>query len=77
MSTIRGDQLAAALGAYDRWMNFRKLVDGRPVSGGASAGAGGGAGAGSGAAAGGHGPGAGGANVGEPGGAGADKGFID
>jgi stage II sporulation protein D len=24
---IRGDQLAAALGAYDRWMRFRKIVD--------------------------------------------------
>jgi stage II sporulation protein D len=24
---IRGDQLAAALGAYDRWMTFRKVVD--------------------------------------------------
>jgi SpoIID/LytB domain protein len=25
-STIRGDQLAAALGAYDRWMSFRKVA---------------------------------------------------
>lgn len=37
-TTIRGDQLQAALGAYDRWMSFRKLVDGRvaggPVTGG-------------------------------------------
>jgi hypothetical protein len=24
---IRGDQLAAALGAYDRWMTFRKVAD--------------------------------------------------
>jgi stage II sporulation protein D len=27
VSKIRGDQLAAALGAYDRWMAFTKLVD--------------------------------------------------
>jgi stage II sporulation protein D len=26
-SMIRGDRLAAALGAYDRWMTFRKIVD--------------------------------------------------
>jgi stage II sporulation protein D len=26
---IRGDQLADALGAYDRWLSFRKLVDGK------------------------------------------------
>jgi len=26
---IRGDQLASALGAYDRWMSFTKLVDGK------------------------------------------------
>src|SRR6187551_1794850 len=32
---IRGDQLAAALGAYDRWMSFQKLVDGKVVEGGA------------------------------------------
>ncbi len=31
---IRGDQLAAALGAYDRWMTFRKIVNGKPVGGG-------------------------------------------
>jgi stage II sporulation protein D len=29
---IRGDQLQAALGAYDRWMSFRKIVNGKPVS---------------------------------------------
>jgi stage II sporulation protein D len=29
VTKVRGDQLAAALGAYDRWMNFRKLVDGK------------------------------------------------
>ncbi len=28
-TTIRGDQLQSALGAYDRWMTFRKVVDGR------------------------------------------------
>jgi len=33
-SMIRGDQLASALGAYDRWMTFRKLVDGKPAAGG-------------------------------------------
>jgi stage II sporulation protein D len=33
-ATIRGDQLAAALGAYDRWMDFRKLVNGKAVGGG-------------------------------------------
>jgi stage II sporulation protein D len=31
---IRGDQLASALGAYDRWMAFTKLVNGKPVDGG-------------------------------------------
>jgi len=31
---IRGDQLASALGAYDRWMTFRKIVNGRVVGGG-------------------------------------------
>jgi stage II sporulation protein D len=30
VTKIRGDRLASALGAYDRWMNFRKLVNGRP-----------------------------------------------
>ncbi len=29
ITRIRGDQLAAALGGYDRWMNFRKLVNGK------------------------------------------------
>jgi stage II sporulation protein D len=33
-TTIRGDQLQVALGAYDRWMTFRKVVDGRVVGGG-------------------------------------------
>jgi stage II sporulation protein D len=34
VTKIRGDQLAAALGGYDRWMNFRKMVDGKTVEGG-------------------------------------------
>jgi stage II sporulation protein D len=29
VTKIRGDQLAAALGGYDRWMTFRKVVDGK------------------------------------------------
>jgi stage II sporulation protein D len=36
-TTIRGDQLESALGAYDRWMTFIKVVDGRasaPAAGG-------------------------------------------
>jgi stage II sporulation protein D len=32
VTRIRGDQLAAALGGYDRWLTFRKLVDGKPVA---------------------------------------------
>ena len=37
---IRGDQLQSALGAYDRWMTFTKVVDGRapPPQGGGPAG---------------------------------------
>jgi stage II sporulation protein D len=31
VTRIRGDQLAAALGGYDRWLTFRRLVDGRPA----------------------------------------------
>jgi stage II sporulation protein D len=31
---IRGDQLAAALGGYDRWMSFQKVVNGKVVEGG-------------------------------------------
>jgi stage II sporulation protein D len=38
VSTIRGDQLAYALGAYDRWMHFSKIVNGRVVSGGGGGG---------------------------------------
>lgn len=34
VTTIRGDRLASALGAYDRWMSFRKLVNGKVVGGG-------------------------------------------
>jgi len=32
VSKVRGDQLQSALGAYDRWMSFRELVNGKPVS---------------------------------------------
>ena len=32
VTRIRGDQLAAALGGYDRWLTFRKLIDGKPVA---------------------------------------------
>jgi len=32
VTKIRGDQLQAALGAYDRWMSFREIVNGRVVS---------------------------------------------
>jgi SpoIID/LytB domain protein len=31
VTRIRGDQLAGALEAYDRWMTFQKVVDGQPV----------------------------------------------
>jgi len=34
ITKIRGDQLASALGAYDRWMSFRKVVNGKPAAGG-------------------------------------------
>jgi stage II sporulation protein D len=40
VTRIRGDQLAAALGGYDRWLSFRKLVGGKPAP---ADGAGGGA----------------------------------
>lgn len=49
VSSIRGDSLAYALGAHDRWMSFRKIVDGRVVSvtgGGRPRGDGGGRGTG-------------------------------
>jgi stage II sporulation protein D len=32
---IRGDELESALGAYDRWMSFQKIVNGKVVGGGA------------------------------------------
>jgi stage II sporulation protein D len=34
VTTIRGDQLEAALGAYDRWLTFRRVVNGQVVGGG-------------------------------------------
>jgi stage II sporulation protein D len=34
VTKVRGDQLESALGAYDRWMDFRKLVNGKVVGGG-------------------------------------------
>ena len=46
MTTIRGDRLESALGAYDRWMTFRKVVGGKVVGesgGGEEAGEAGGA----------------------------------
>jgi SpoIID/LytB domain protein len=36
VTKIRGDRLQSALGAYDRWMTFRKLVNGKVVGGGES-----------------------------------------
>ena len=72
MTKIRGDQLAEALGAYDSWMTFHKLVDGREVN------------AGGGASNEGESPGVGveedsggGATMGESGGAGIERGFRD
>jgi SpoIID/LytB domain protein len=38
VTTIRGDQLASALGAYDRWMTFLKIVNGKVVGGSGGAG---------------------------------------
>jgi stage II sporulation protein D len=40
VTKIRGDQLESALGTYDRWMTFRKLVDGKVVGGGKGGGPG-------------------------------------
>ncbi|HEU4944385.1 MAG TPA: SpoIID/LytB domain-containing protein [Solirubrobacterales bacterium] len=34
VTTISGEQLASALGGYDRWMTFSKTVNGKVVSGG-------------------------------------------
>lgn len=41
VTTIRGDQLASALGAYDRWMSFEKEIDGKVGGGGEGAAKGG------------------------------------
>ena len=57
VTKIRGDELAAALGAYDRWLSFRKLVDGKPASSGGEGGTQGGGGAVNGVGAGPGGPG--------------------
>jgi SpoIID/LytB domain protein len=38
VTKIRGDQLASALGAYDRWMTFQKIVNGKAVNGGGEGG---------------------------------------
>ena len=35
---VRGDQLESALGGYSTWMEFRKLVNGKPASGGGKGG---------------------------------------
>jgi stage II sporulation protein D len=40
VTKIRGDQLAVALGAYDRWMSFLELVDGKVVNHPGTAGSG-------------------------------------
>jgi stage II sporulation protein D len=37
VTKIRGDRLASALGAYDRWMSFQKVVNGKVVGGGGEA----------------------------------------
>ncbi len=34
VTKIRGDRLASALGGYDRWMSFQKLVGGKVIEGG-------------------------------------------
>jgi len=36
VTKIRGDQLASALGGYDRWMTFQKIVTGQPRQPGGS-----------------------------------------
>jgi stage II sporulation protein D len=63
VTKIRGDELAGALGAYDRWLSFRKL-GGKPAPPGGEGGAQGGAGAGNGVD-----PGSGGPSSGATGGA--------
>jgi stage II sporulation protein D len=37
VTKIRGDRLRSALGAYDSWMDFRKVVNGKAVGGGKKA----------------------------------------
>jgi stage II sporulation protein D len=64
VTKVSGSDLASALGGYDTWMTFQKLVDGKPAGGG-NGGAQGGAGGGAGAAGG-----------GAPGGAGAEGGGV-
>ncbi len=39
VTRIRGDQLASALGAYDSWMTFRRVVNGQVAGGGKPEGA--------------------------------------
>ena len=39
VTSIRGDRLAAALGGYDRWMTFCKIVDGKETECGRGGGA--------------------------------------
>ncbi len=63
VTRIRGDELASALGGYDRWLTFHKVVNGRPT-GSPEGGPQGGAGAVKGISAG-----SGGAGTGESGGA--------
>lgn len=43
VTKVRGDQLALALGGYDRWMSFSKIVNGKTVGGGRAPGKPGGA----------------------------------
>jgi stage II sporulation protein D len=40
VTRIRGDQLASALGGYDRWLTFRKIVDSKPAAAGEPGGTG-------------------------------------
>lgn len=73
VTRIRGDQLATALGAYDRWMSFEKVAGGAGASGGAGT-----DGIESGVGAAGLGsPAGGGAEIGSTGGAAIERGFRD
>jgi stage II sporulation protein D len=72
VTRIRGDQLAEALGAYDSWMTFHKLVDGREVNGGDGASS-----EGESRGVGVEEDSGGGAGMGEMGGAGTERGFRD